>query len=185
MEHWSLLHYGECQANMPPPPRAFSWNWQAIEQSFSLPWRKRLSVVGSHRRAKVTNLFGSCFLPGSLLINRGTECFPKDRKVSLVIMPKEVNRNRNLSKVSSCLVIRDKLLDVKKSLKGSWVHPITKATIPLITTGFTNWPSSVCQVLRQACDMPQVFAYWQYIYDAGLTKLIWRKRKLRLRWLSN
>lgn len=78
-----------------------------------------LSVVGSHRREKMTNMFGSCFLPGFLLINRGTKCFPKDRKVSLVIMLKWVNRNRNLSKACACLVVRDNLVVIKKEPQES------------------------------------------------------------------
>lgn len=66
----------------------------------------------------MTNLFYSGFLPGFLLIDRRTKCFPKDRKVNLVIVPKSVNRNRNVSKACACLTIRDKLLDVKRRLKS-------------------------------------------------------------------
>lgn len=56
-----------------------------------LPSLEKMTVDGGggiHRREKMTNLFGSSFLSGFLFLNRGTQCFPKDRKVNLVIMLK-------------------------------------------------------------------------------------------------
>lgn len=111
-----------------------------------LPSLKKMTTSGgSRKRAKATNVFGSCLLPGFLLSNRGTKSFPKDRNKSLDITLKYITRNGDLSKVCACLPIRDKCLHVKKSLGGVLSPTITKAATPLTIPGSTNWPSPDAQ----------------------------------------
>lgn len=112
------------------PSWTFSWSWQWRNPSFSLPWRKWLSVVRSHRTAKMTNLFGSSLLPGFLLINREIKPFPEDRKVSLANTLKSVNSSRNLSKAVHIWLLEITLRH-RKTSRGHWVQPITKAAVPL------------------------------------------------------